>query len=113
LDVESLGSDWQRFEDGTFVSSLGTIYVRLIGEMSEMALQTNEQHTNLSGIVQGGVIMTLLDRVMGQNASQASGASPQTASMTVNFLAAVRIGECIVASCFLRRVGRTAIFADA
>jgi acyl-coenzyme A thioesterase PaaI-like protein len=56
--------------------------------------------------------MTLLDRVMGINSKAAIGTRAPTAAITVNFLSPARLGEIIIASCRVRRVGRGTVFAD-
>jgi acyl-coenzyme A thioesterase PaaI-like protein len=58
--------------------------------------------------------MTLLDRTVGVNCRAASMGEPMaTASLTVNFLQRVRVGERIEFRCHLRRKGRKTWFADA
>jgi uncharacterized protein (TIGR00369 family) len=76
-------------------------------------LQTTDAHRNVNGIVHGGALMALLDRVMGVNCRHAIGEPVVTATMTVNFLHPVQTGSIILTSCRLSKVGRRAIFADA
>jgi uncharacterized protein (TIGR00369 family) len=104
---------WERSNDGTFVAALGEVFLRRRNGLIEVALQTDERHRNLSGIVHGGAIMTLLDRVMGINCRQAAQEPAFTATITVNFLRPVTTGSMIVATCNLRKVGRRALFAEA
>jgi uncharacterized protein (TIGR00369 family) len=105
--------DWQRDEDETFVGAMGEVFVRRIESSIEVALQTGARHKNLSGDVHGGVIMTLLDRVMGINCRNALAGRAATASITVNFLYPVRTGDFLRAKCRLSKVGRSLVFAEA
>ncbi len=106
-------SPWEACADDTFVARLGSVRQRISDGLIEISLQTDETHANLSGIVHGGVIMTLIDRVIGVNCRRASGGIPMvTASLTVNFLRPVAVGDRLTASCVLRKRGRTAYFAD-
>jgi uncharacterized protein (TIGR00369 family) len=111
LEPEACG--WSREEDGTFVTSMGAIYVRHTDAGLEVALQTDASHRNLSGNVHGGVILTLLDRVMGINCRNAVEGGASTATISVNFLHPVRTGDFLRATCQLSRVGRTLVFAEA
>lgn len=107
-------SGWVPHSDGTFVASLGKIYERQHDGRIEIALQTDERHVNLSGIVHGGVVMTLIDRAIGLNCrAQAPGERLATATLTVNFLRQVKVGEFISVTCRLRKQGLKSIFGDA
>jgi uncharacterized protein (TIGR00369 family) len=113
-DVQGPEADgWTREADGTFVTSMGAIYVRRTDAGVEVALQTDASHRNLSGNVHGGVILTLLDRVMGINCRNAVPGGASTATITVNFLHPIRTGDFITATCSLSKVGRSLVFAEA
>jgi uncharacterized protein (TIGR00369 family) len=105
--------DWRRDNDGTFVGTMGEVLVRRVESGVEVALRTDARHQNLSGHVHGGVIMALLDRVMGINCRNAIASGAATASITVNFLLPVRIGDFLRTTCRLSKVGRSLVFAEA
>lgn len=110
--VEEAG--WSSHADDTFVGTLGSVLERRRDGLTELALRTVDSHKNLSGIVHGGVVMTLLDRVVGINCRTASaGVRMATVSLTVNFLRQIRVGDFIEIRCRLRKKGRKAWFADA
>ena len=93
---------------------MGAVFERMRNGRIEIALQTDERHKNLSGFVHGGVMMTLFDRTVGINCRQdCDGARIATATMTVNFLRQVAVGDFLRMTCDLRKKGRTTIFADA
>lgn len=105
---------WVRHEADTFAGRLGMVLERPRDGGIEMALRSDDTHRNLGGILHGGVIMTMFDRTMGINCRNAvPGARFVMASMNVNFLRQVAIGDFLVMTCRLRKTGRRAIFADA
>lgn len=108
------GADWVPHVHDGFVAGLGPVLERRRDGMVEIGLSTEDRHRNLGGIVHGGVLMTLIDRTIGINCREvAAGELMATASMTVNFLRRVRLGEFLEFRCSLRKQGRKAIFADA
>jgi uncharacterized protein (TIGR00369 family) len=110
-EVEREG--WVPHVDDTYIGALGTVLERRRDGLLEIGLLTDERHKNLSGIVHGGVMMALVDRAIGINCREAGGGEPMaTASLTVNFARAVKVGDFVEVACRLRRVGRNAIFAD-
>ena len=105
---------WRPHDDGTYVAGIGNVVERRRDDAIEIGLQTDDRHRNLSGIVHGGVVMTLIDRTVGINCREASpDARMATATLTVNFLRAVQVGDFLAVRCVLRKCGRKAIFADA
>lgn len=105
---------WEPHIDDTFISSIGDVLERQRDNLVEIALRTTERHKNLSGIVHGGVLMALFDRVMGINCRNTNTEHRMaTATMTVNMMRAVRVGEFVEFRCRLRKKGRKAYFTDA
>lgn len=106
--------DWVPHRSEGFVGGLGEIVERRRGGLLEIGLHTADSHRNLSGIVHGGVMMTLIDRTIGINCREAAaGERMATASLTVNFMRQARVGDFIEVRCTLRKEGRKVIFADA
>ena len=56
---------WKPFVDDTFVSTLGKMYLRDVNDGCEIGVVSDGHLRNLSGVVHGGVIMTLMDRAGG------------------------------------------------
>jgi uncharacterized protein (TIGR00369 family) len=111
-DLEADG--WIPHDDDTYIGGMGTVVERRRNGRIEIGLQTEERHKNLSGIVHGGVVMALLDRTIGINCREAAaGERMATASLTVNFARAIKVGDFIRISCDLKKTGRKAIFANA
>jgi uncharacterized protein (TIGR00369 family) len=105
---------WRDHSDDTYVGRLGKVVERRREDAIEIGLHTEANHVNLSGVVHGGVLMTLFDRTMGINCrAVAAGERMATATLTVDFLRPVRVGDFLRLTCRLKKKGRTAIFADA
>lgn len=106
--------DWVPHKNDGYIGGMGGVFERRRNGLIEIGLQTEDRHRNLSGIVHGGVVMALFDRTVGINCREAArGVRMGTASLTVNFLRQIRVGEFVEVSCVLRKQGRKAIFADA
>lgn len=76
---------------------------------------TDERHANVVGTVHGGVGLTMLDSVMGGAVIQAlpDDQVAVTVSMTSQFLSPARVGDVLVASAEIQRLGRSLAFVDA
>ena len=107
-------ADWIPHRDDTFISQIGDVQERRRESMIEIGLQTTERQKNLSGIVHGGVIMALFDRTIGINCRDSRPETRMaTATITVNMLRQVHVGDFLIFRCRLRKKGRKAYFADA
>ncbi|MGO4957185.1 PaaI family thioesterase [Luteococcus sp. Sow4_B9] len=75
---------------------------------------TREHHANVAGGIHGGLISSMLDAVMGGTVilHLPSHQAAVTSSLTVNYLAAGRIGDTLLASATVRRLGRTLAHVD-
>jgi uncharacterized protein (TIGR00369 family) len=109
-----LAKGWLPIEDESFMATLGQAFQRSAGESIETAIQTDSRHQNLAGTVHGGVIMTLVDRAIGINCRRVRADSPSaTLTTTINFQRPARTGSLLIATCRIRKSGRTMIFAEA
>lgn len=105
---------WVPHDDGTFIGTIGAVLERHRDGLIEIALPTTGQHRNLSGVVHGGVVMALFDRAIGVNCRAARPeARMATATLTINLLRQVEVGDFIEFRCRLRKQGRKTCFADA
>jgi uncharacterized protein (TIGR00369 family) len=109
-----LDNGWEPHIDSTYVSGIGEVFERRRDAMIEIALQTDERHVNLSGIVHGSIVMTLIDRTIGLNCRVVAEGEPiTTATLTGNFLRQIAVGDFLSVACRLRKKGRKAFFCDA
>ncbi|HEC56142.1 MAG TPA: PaaI family thioesterase [Gammaproteobacteria bacterium] len=92
---------------------LGPAYCRGEGLRLEIGLRADNRHANGRGTVHGGVLATLADIGMGY--AMAFSSEPPlpliTASMTLDYLGAVQVGEWIVVRLEHHKRGRQMAFA--
>ena len=75
-------------EDNPAVARLGAKPGKVDNDFSvELLLDVDETHTNIHGIVHGGVFITLLDSAMGYACSIKAGKGVVTLNLTTSFIA--------------------------
>jgi uncharacterized protein (TIGR00369 family) len=105
---------WTVLEDGGFTQLIGPIWHRLEGEMIALAFRAEEKHHNRRGVLQGGMMATLLDRTIGTNVFKANGGKPQaTLQLDIHYLGSVSIGSFVEARAKIERRTRAITFASA
>jgi acyl-coenzyme A thioesterase 13 len=94
---------------------LGPIYCRGSGLQLVIGLRADSRHANGRGTVHGGVLATLADVAMGYAMAFAS--EPPlpliTASMTLDYLGAVQVGDWLEVQLEHSKRGRQMAFANA
>lgn len=92
---------------------LGPVYCRGEGLQLEIGLRADQRHANGRGTVHGGVLATLADIGMGY--AMAFSSEPplalMTASMTLDYMGAVQVGEWIEVRLENHKRGRQMAFA--
>jgi uncharacterized protein (TIGR00369 family) len=99
---------------GPFLQHVGPIQAREDGDGQVFGLRAEERHTNHRGTIQGGLLSTFADFVLGR-AIAADADDEQhraTVSLTVDFLRPASPGDWIEARARVERVGGTLSFAD-
>ena len=101
-------------QQGPFLEHIGPVHVRSAGEDLVFGLRAQERHTNHRGTIQGGLLSTFADFVLGRaiEADAADGKDRATVSLTVDFLKPARPGDWIESRTRVDRVGGTLSFAD-
>ena len=99
---------------GPFLEHIGPIHVREDGEELVLGLRAEERHTNHRGTIQGGLLSTFADFVLGRAIEvDAEDDKPRaTVSLTVDFLRPATPGDWIQSRTRVERVGGTLAFAD-
>ena len=99
---------------GPFLEYVGPIYVREDGDDLVLGLQTEERHANHRGTIQGGLLSTFADFVLGRaiDADAEDDKPRATVSLTVDFLKPAKPGDWIEGRGRVDRVGSTLSFAD-
>ena len=104
---------WTVMEDTGFLGWVGPIWQRRESDVIALAFLAEERHHNRRGVVQGGMIATLLDRAIGLSVSEANGYRPQaTLQLDLHYLEAVRIGSFVEARGIVDRRTRSVTFAS-
>jgi uncharacterized protein (TIGR00369 family) len=101
-------------EQGPFLEHVGPIHVRTEGDGLVFGLRAEERHTNHRGTIQGGLLSTFADFVLGRaiEADADDGRDRATVSLTVDFLKPAEPGAWIESRARVERVGATLAFAD-
>jgi uncharacterized protein (TIGR00369 family) len=90
--------DWQELDTlkNPFLLLVGPLLRRRQGNKSEYAFRTTERHSNVNGVVHGGMLATFADQSLGHTALQATGGCRiATIHLAVNFISGANVGELI------------------
>jgi uncharacterized protein (TIGR00369 family) len=105
-------------EQGPFLEHVGPIHVS-DGEAGggggrRFGLRAEERHTNHRGTIQGGLLSTFADFVLGRaiEADADDDKDRATVSLTIDFLKPASPGDWIESRSRVERVGGTLAFAD-
>jgi len=93
---------------------IGPLFNKKTKEGLVIGFRAEEKHCNARGLVHGGVLSSLADVALGYNAAFAT--TPPTpivtASLTIDYAGAARLGDWIEISTDLQKVGRSMAFAN-
>ena len=98
-------------EGGDYIGLIGPPYARGEGEARVFGLLVEERHQNVIGKAHGGLLATLADFALGR-AVAAAGPPGVTASLTIDYMKAVAVGDWIEAHTEVEKAGDTLAFAD-
>ena len=97
--------------ENPFIDLFGPIYSRFVDKKVEVGIYTQDRHNNPGGIVHGGLLMSLVDNLMGATIYSVVGPRPMaTVSLNCDFLAATRPGEWLCGSAEVTRHTRSMVF---
>jgi acyl-coenzyme A thioesterase PaaI-like protein len=106
------------FEDpgvAGFVGEMGPIYRKLIGNRSVAGFRVRHRHCNSSGICHGGWLSTFADvQLVRQIVTELGipGRGTRTVSLTIDFLAAAKLGDWVEGSAGLVGATRNLVFVQ-
>jgi acyl-coenzyme A thioesterase PaaI-like protein len=113
-NFDPAAAGWELYTDEGFIGLVGPLWRRISGDSYLYAFTALQKHHNRRGVVQGGMLMTFLDRSMGMTCWYANGQRPQaTVQLDVQFVDAVQIGEFVEANCRVVRRTRSLVFMRA
>lgn len=96
MDYDLETSGWHLDPDDGFVGHVGGLWRRDVAGQPQFAFIARDFHANRNGVVHGGMLMTFMDRALGQTARSTTGAARgATVSLTHQFLAPVGIGDLV------------------
>src|SRR5437588_7994795 len=102
---------WKVVETSGFLHLIGPLFQRVVGDIHEYALLTEDKHHNRRGLVQGGVLMTFADRTCGMTARYVSGKPTlATVQLDTHFVQPGKIGEVLITRPHVVRATRSLIF---
>lgn len=98
---------------GPYMAGLGELYLRQEDGAIVIAMRVAERHTNMRGIVHGGMLASLADTALGIGLTLSCEArhSFVTVSLTTDFLEAARPGDWLEAHVQVDRIGGRVAFA--
>ena len=107
-------ASWTEFRrDAGFAGLVGPLWFKREGDGIVFALRAEAKHCNVRGVVHGGLMMTLLDHVMGAHVWRVGGkAQSATVSLNTDFVAAARTGDWIEARSRMTRQGTGLAFVS-
>jgi acyl-coenzyme A thioesterase PaaI-like protein len=113
--ADQLISDgWTIVETTGFLNLVGPLWQRMVDGEPEYALVAQDKHHNRRGMVQGGLLMTFVDRACGMAARFVSGRPTMaTVQLDVHFVDAGKIGETLMTRPRVIRTTRSLVFVNA
>ena len=95
------------------------LFARETVEAIQLGLEIREAHCNSRGLAHGGLISSLADNAMGLSAVRRARAqagtdkaSAVTVSLTLDFVDAAQVGDCVEFHPVVLKVGRTLAFVE-
>ncbi|MGP9788788.1 PaaI family thioesterase [Roseinatronobacter sp. NSM] len=102
---------WYLEPDDGFIGHVGGLWRRDVAGVGQVAFIAQEIHANRNGVVHGGMLMTFVDRALGQAARLAAGAERgATISLNYQFLAPVNIGDVVEITPQIVKITRRMVF---
>ena len=102
---------WKTLNTEGFVSTIGPVWSRPVGQSWEYGMLVEPRHENPLGIAHGGMLVTFIDQAISMIAWTASGRKPcATIQLDTHFLAPAKAGNFIVARATVTRQSATLIF---
>jgi uncharacterized protein (TIGR00369 family) len=96
------------------MASLGSLYCKRDGDKIVIAMRIDERHTNMRGIVHGGMLASLADSALGLGLALSceNRHSFVTVNLSTDFIDAARPGDWVEAHVNIGRIGSRVAFAD-
>lgn len=111
LTRELVAQGWTLFTDPGFITTAGPFFHRLADTGPALRFPVLAKHENRNGMLQGGALMTFVDRALGFTARHLTDA-PATVTVTLNlqFIDGVKIGETVEVMPTMTRATKQLVF---
>lgn len=97
---------------GAFSTHNGPYYYKAVEEGVMQAFHATALHCNSVGIVHGGMISAFLDGLLAGAAGRATGATPVTVHLSIDFLGMGRAGEWVIGRSKVTRATKDLAFVE-
>ena len=113
-DTPSEATGWHIHDEQGFAGLVGPIWERWAADdQLVLALELGVRHVNQAGVAQGGLLVTLADRVMGHALRHAVGGEPvTTVQLDTHFMSAGQVGDIVEGRARMTRITRSLVFID-
>lgn len=103
---------WQLIPADGFIGLVGPFWAPP-GNHLVLGVLTDDRHRNRRGVIQGGLIATLVDRAMGRAARTENDERPQaTINLNIHYIDSGKIGEFLYVESRVTRLTKHVIFVD-
>lgn len=102
------------YRSSPYLDLLGPIFNKKTESSIVFGFKAEKKHCNARGMVHGGVLSGIADIALGQNAALSSGefVPMVTASLSIDYAGAIRLGDWIEIETDVQKVGRSMAFAN-
>jgi len=97
---------------GPFTNHNGPLFHRADGLAAEQAFFALDRHCNGVGLIHGGMLSAFLDGLLAGAAGRATGATPVTMHLSIDFLDMGRAGEWVLGEARVTRATAGIAFAE-
>lgn len=96
-----------------FIRLCGPLYIKTVGECPTFGMRVTQDHINIGGVAHGGFLVTLADTALGVSVSRMRDVphAQVTASLSVDFLGVVKLGDWLEGDVHVDRMGKRLAFA--
>ncbi len=114
MELPTSYDHWTQLDSLGFSALVGPIFGRIEDDgRSLYRLDPQEHHRNRSGVVHGGVIMTLADIAAAHTSRRAApGCGLTTVQTDVHFMRAASITMPLICECIIDKLGLSLAFVD-
>lgn len=108
-----IGEGWAPFTDHGFITTAGPFFYRIDPAGPNLCFPVFEKHENRNGMLQGGALMTFVDRSLGFTARHYTQApATVTVTLALQFVDGVKIGEMVRCRPKMTRATKQLVFVS-